>query len=441
MKKTIIFLLTIFSLSATAQIDQCFHLPDTFLQEYIEVEKEATRNMAEALAKSNTEYNIPVVVHVLHEGEDYGVGSHITTEQVESAIIALNGNFNNQTAGADVGFTFCLAQQDPEGNPTNGINYIYGCDFEDYCTNGIDVIGYTSVGASEIGIKNATVWDNALYYNIWVVSSIGGGTGIIGYAYFPIGNNYDGTVLLATSFGTIGSVWSWYNQSHVAAHEIGHGMGLYHIHEGNSCASESNCLIQGDRVCDTPPQPQGPGCLPPCVGSVHDENLMGYGPQTCRLKFTEGQATRMRSYMLGTERITLASSTKCEPVEILCTNDQPINLSTTISASGVTLEWESNSTDCRIQGQHVLSQHMRGYDAFSPFTVSNTDLPFAGTYQWRVRCKCDGEYGPWSAIQSFDWNSAQPSAMYDMNGQPIAVPVEGGITIHQNSYGTHKTWK
>src|SRR6187399_1997474 len=38
----------------------------------------------------------------------------------------------------------------------------------------------------------------------------------------------------------------------VILHELGHYFNLRHTWEGNSCKNE-NCLIDGDGVCDTPP--------------------------------------------------------------------------------------------------------------------------------------------------------------------------------------------
>src|SRR5690606_20070158 len=109
------------------------------------------------IAKSQEILTVPVVVHIIHRGEAYGVGTNITDEQVYSAIAALNEDYrkmpgtNGDGDGVDVGFEFCLAERDPGGNPTNGINRVNGCSVPDYCDKGINATyGYA---ANEMAVK------------------------------------------------------------------------------------------------------------------------------------------------------------------------------------------------------------------------------------------------------------------------------------------------
>jgi len=46
----------------------------------------------------NTEYTIPVIVHIVHDGEDIGSGSNIGLEQVLSQFVVLNNDFNRLNA-------------------------------------------------------------------------------------------------------------------------------------------------------------------------------------------------------------------------------------------------------------------------------------------------------------------------------------------------------
>lgn len=275
---------------------------------------------AGAIPKSETVHTIPVVVHIVHDGDALGSSSNITDEQVYSAINALNQDFRKMTGtygdgdGADVEVEFCLAQQDPSGNAHSGINRVNGCSIPDYCNEGITA--GDGQGADELDVKNLSRWPNQDYYNIWVVTEIennNGGSGIQGYAYFPTTNAIDGIVLLYNAFGTSGTLKSYTNRNRTLTHEMGHAFGLFHTFQGGSCA-ESNCALQGDRVCDTPPTTLNSSCnSPACGGTQQIENYMDYTSQTCKNMFSEGQKTRMRA-AIEFSRANLITSTKCEPV-------------------------------------------------------------------------------------------------------------------------------
>ncbi|HNL07510.1 MAG TPA: hypothetical protein PKH93_08050, partial [Chitinophagales bacterium] len=125
---------------------------------------------------------IPVVFHVIHNGDAVGSSENISSNYIQAQIAQLNLDYrklNSDAANipsvfasvaADVEVEFCLAQRDPSGNATTGINrYNYG---------------QASPTTSYIDntIKPATIWDRSKYLNIWV-TNIGGG--ILGYATFP----------------------------------------------------------------------------------------------------------------------------------------------------------------------------------------------------------------------------------------------------------------
>lgn len=270
--------------------------------------------------KSDEIFTIPVVVHIIHDGDAYGTGSNITDEQVWSAINGLNEDFrkmagtNGDGEGADIGVEFCLAQRDPDGNPHSGINRVSGCSVAQYCSEGITA--GQGEGANELDVKNLSRWPNQDYYNIWVVTEIennNGGSGIQGYAYFPTTSPVDGTVILYNAFGTEGNLKSYTNMNRTLTHELGHGFALFHTFQGGSC-SETNCELQGDRVCDTPPTTLNSSCSnPACGGTQQVENYMDYTGQSCKDMFTEGQKERMR-LSIQNSRSNLINSNGCEPV-------------------------------------------------------------------------------------------------------------------------------
>ena len=272
------------------------------------------------IPKNDEIFTIPVVVHIIHDGDAYGSGSNITDEQVYSAINGLNEDYrkmsgtNGDGDGADIGVEFCLAQRDPDGNSTNGINRVNGCSVTDYCSEGITA--GNGQGASEITVKNLSRWPNQEYYNIWVVTEIennNGGGGIQGYAYFPTTSAVDGTVILYNAFGTEGNLKSYTDLNRTITHELGHAFALFHTFQGGSC-SESNCAIQGDRVCDTPPTSLNSSCnSPACGGTQQVENYMDYTSENCKNMFSEGQKDRMR-LAIQNSRPNLLNSNGCEPV-------------------------------------------------------------------------------------------------------------------------------
>jgi hypothetical protein len=261
-----------------------------------------------------TLYTIPVVVHVIHLGEPIGIGSNITDIQIQQAIAGLNDRFRNINGlGVDVELEFCLASKDPNGNSTNGINRVDGSSVPNYSANGITPTGNPCSGAVATIIKDLSKWPVSDYYNIWVVSEICNG-GFVGYASYPVGGLYDGLVIVSTSMTST---------SGTLPHEVGHGFFLYHTFNGDvgnvSCPVDTNCLIDGDRVCDTPPHKQSDcGTTNPCTSSgVWDNsryNYMAYCPLVNR--FTQGQKDRIRTTAIVAPRVSLLTSVGCGPLVI-----------------------------------------------------------------------------------------------------------------------------
>lgn len=266
-------------------------------------------------------YTIPVVVHIIHEGEGIGQSSNITDEQIFSAITALNEDFrkiagtNGDGDGVDVGLEFCLASRDPDGNPSTGIVRVNGSSVPNYADMGIEASG--GIGADEATVKALSTWPREDYMNVWIVNEIednDAGGGIQGFAYFPFNNPLDGICLLYNAFGTVGNLKSNTDMGRTFTHEVGHFLGLYHtFHDTQDCDGESNCGTQGDRVCDTPATPLATLCSSPACGTQQVENYLDYTSETCRNMFTEGQKVRMRATLL-TDRETLLDSFGCVPV-------------------------------------------------------------------------------------------------------------------------------
>jgi hypothetical protein len=59
-------------------------------------------------------YTIPVVVHVIHLGEQIGSQSNLSDKQIHDAITGLNERYANVNGvGTDIEINFCLANRDP----------------------------------------------------------------------------------------------------------------------------------------------------------------------------------------------------------------------------------------------------------------------------------------------------------------------------------------
>lgn len=276
-------------------------------------------------------YNIPVVVHVIHNGEPVGTAPNITDAQVISQIDVFNEDFrrmvgtpggtNSTGVAVDVEINFCLAQQDASGNPTNGINRVN--------------LGQASWSTGDINgtVKPTTQWDPTMYMNMWSVNFTDGT--LLGYAQFPdpastgvtgIGPgdvgpvgaaNTDGVVAAYHTFGSIdkddGSFLlnAPYDRGRTMTHEVGHYLGLRHIWGDGGCGVDDFCA-------DTPESDASNGGCPTthvsCGTTDQVQNYMDYTNDTCMDTFTQDQKDRMQAIMAGSpRRMELNSSIGCQP--------------------------------------------------------------------------------------------------------------------------------
>lgn len=280
--------------------------------------------MAQQAGGSQTEnFYIPVVVHVITDVSETG----ISDEQIIQGIQDLNDAFANAGAyydseSADTHIRFCLAQQDPVGLPTTGIN------------RRTSYLSTVYMESQDELLKAEIQWDSHLYLNIWLVTEIYSsslGANVAGYATLPYmhGTALDGIVNEARWFG------SSTDNSKVHIHEAGHFLGLYHTFQGG--CSNGDCTSDGDLVCDTPPDASTDSGIcsvltnsctsdeddastnnpfrAVALGGLGDqpdmiENYMDYSSQSCQHQFTEGQIWRMQTAISG-PRYSLATSNGC----------------------------------------------------------------------------------------------------------------------------------
>lgn len=309
---------------------------------------------------------IPVVVHIIHNNGP----ENISDPQVFTAISNINAKFlqNDSTR-----IQFCLAQRDPQGNPTTGI------------TRDISTLTNETMEVDDIALKNINRWPPTCYLNIWIISginSLSAGPSVIGYAYFPSAHGLpmDGVVIEAGYFGSSSS------NDAVGTHELGHYLGLYHTFE-NACTN-NNCLLDGDQVCDTPPdQTTFSSCTPnanSCSTDTDDPSLnnpfstdvpdlgndyMDYSNLTCYNEFTPGQYTRM-NYFLNNVRASLLNCLSCSSP---CPT--PVAANIVSPSSMVTV---STGTSVNFQGSYTNATGQQWY--ITPGTTLSTASTFAYTF-------------------------------------------------------------
>jgi gliding motility-associated-like protein len=344
-------------------------------------------------------YTLPVVVHVIHNNGP----ENIPDTQVEQAIQWLNDAFANinyydQGTGVDVQVDFCLAEQDPDGNITTGINHV------------VSPLTDMNMDTEDLAMKDLIRWDPTRYINIWVVREIcanGIGCGVAGYAYFPSahGSNVDGIVVEAGYTGNTEA------NTGVLVHEMGHYLGIYHTFQGG-CLN-NDCALDGDRICDTPPdQSTAPvPCGSPVNSCTTDTdsgfatdqddlyiNYMDYGDLDCYSAFTQGQADRMH-FFIENGRSSLLDSPGCDDpcfsaitASFLPGTDQLVNVGTTINFSSSS----TNATgyDWQIDGVNFANTANTSYtfDTEGTYeislTVTNADPNCLDTYTIEVDVRC-----------------------------------------------------
>ncbi len=258
-------------------------------------------------------FTLPVVVHIIHDGG----AENISDDDVRKGIENLNEAYANtgyydQNTGVVTGIQFCLAQRAPDGSPTTGINRVQS------------TLTKMDLTTDDEDLKNLIRWDPYHYINIWLVKDICAGNlcSVVGYAHFPAahGSNVDGLVVEASYFAKTKASAS------VQIHEMGHYLGLYHTFQGG-CKND-DCLNDGDKVCDTPPDASTAivkcgddfnSCSTDSLsGFSKDQNdmywdYMDYGDFNCYSAFTEGQRLRM-IFTITNIRSSLLESKACIPL-------------------------------------------------------------------------------------------------------------------------------
>ncbi len=415
-------------------------------------------------------YTIPVVVHVVHNGVAVGTGSNITDAQVISQITVLNQDFrrmlgtpgyNTNPVGADTEIQFCLAQRDPSGNESTGIDRV--------------VRSNTSWTSSQIdsNLKPQTQWDPTKYLNIWVVTTINepGFGELLGYAQFPSNSGLggletsggvastDGVVIGYPYFGSTaiypaGSYEAPYDRGRTTTHEVGHFFGLRHIWgDSGSCTVNATDSFK-DYCPDTPAAayetigcPSSQNSCTSAPGNDMTENYMDYTNDLCLNVFTANQKARMIAVMQNSpRRSSLATSDGCLPVAAFGL-DATVNI--------VALVTESCSTTFT----PTISIENKGSDFLTSATITyNVDNGSNQTYNWTgflslgesdeivlsPIASSSGTHTFYAAVTSAnettDENSANDTKSQLLTLDPQFSTTSVILTLQRDEYGSETTW-
>ncbi len=308
-------------------------------EEWIAPKVEEVKDRMLAGKSVNTVVTIPVVVHVIHNGDAVGSNENISDARVLSQITVLNQDFrkmlntngyNDNAVGADVEVEFCMAQRKPDGTATNGIDRV-----------NLGVASWSTETSVESNLKPNTIWDPTQYFNIWVCafSTIGSAElyGVLGYAQFPDSSGLgglntsggtattDGVIIDYRCFGSksianTGTYYTDYDLGRTATHEIGHCFGLRHIWGDDTSCTVNATDSYKDYCLDTPAAAnENYDCIstydscPSATGNDMTENYMDYTNDSCMNIFTLNQKARILAVIQNSpRRNTLTTSLGCQ---------------------------------------------------------------------------------------------------------------------------------
>ena len=271
-------------------------------------------------------YQVPVVFHVVWNTEAQNVPDDVIFDQL--AILnedyrRLNPNASETReiflpVASDTQIEFYLADTDPDGNPTSGINRVQTAresfEFDLFAQDiTLDEVKFSATGGAD-------AWDTDHYINVWVCN-IGAsfpGAQIFGFAYppdgapnweglfpEPIADEVEGVVVHYTTVGSNNPAAGDDNfpgneGGRTLTHEMGHYLGLRHTWGDaffGGCSADDgiedtpNINANNNFACNFNANTcnDGDGDLPDM-----GENYMDYNQDECLNLFTIGQRAAMR---------------------------------------------------------------------------------------------------------------------------------------------------
>ncbi|WP_424961951.1 M43 family zinc metalloprotease [Ekhidna sp.] len=253
--------------------------------EDLQYEKTFQNFMSSLRINGDATYSVAITPHVVRRTD--GTGG-LTEQQIVDAVEDLNAAY----VGTQIRFYI-----------SDGVNFIDSDEFYDFDS---------SQEGNFAPNYNVTKTINIYFFN----SLSSGGSPLCGYTYLPSqGKNL---IMMANSCTLSGGT---------LPHEMGHFFNLYHTHGTTNTGTTdelvdgSNCETNGDRICDTPADPNLSGVVDSSVcayaGTETDangekfkpdpRNFMSYATNSCLILFTQGQKDRMLAAYLGPKSSLLSN--------------------------------------------------------------------------------------------------------------------------------------
>ncbi|SMG17922.1 Por secretion system C-terminal sorting domain-containing protein [Marivirga sericea] len=256
---------------------------------------------------------IPVVFHIIHNGEPIGIGGNLSKSRIDRQLEILNEDFNRTNSdstetldefkdiAAAFQIEFIYAKQSPDGQETDGIVRIPGSE---------PTYSYQERSI----LSSESYWPAEEYLNIWVADLAGGS---LGWAEFPVSNLVgleeasnnrliDGVSLDYEFLGDNPNSPTFESRGRTATHEMGHFFGLRHIWGDGGCSV--------DDFCDDTPEANSSstGCnltKTTCGSLDMVQNFMDYTNDECMNIFTLDQKERVRTVVENSpRRLSLTTS-------------------------------------------------------------------------------------------------------------------------------------
>ena len=223
--------------------------------------------------------------------------------------------------------------------------------------------------------------------NIYFVESIAFGNGnACGYTYLPGNSSQYYDVIVMDNQCTTNEI------SHTLVHEFGHHFNLLHTHGVSNVeltdelVNGTNCLGAGDRICDTPADPQlgnsnvsSVNCLytgneTDALGQIFEpdtSNIMSYSPNTCIDSFSQDQYARMYAGFH-----TFKTYYSCPSFNVNFEYEKILNCDDTMTVNFSDLSVGANSWEWDVDGDDIIDytdqNPSHNYDQPGTYDVSLT---------------------------------------------------------------------